>query len=423
MPGFALAATALYLSAAALCAGAGMAAWRRRETRGARSLALLLAAAGWWALFDALGVLATGPRLNLLCAQLLYLGVAPAAPLFSRTALELTREERWLAPRLRAAGWVVPLLTVAVAFTNPLHHLLWARVVPAPAGGGIALYYYGPWFWLFIAGNYAHMAIGTAALLRAAGRAVPGLRGPLAVVAVSAVLPWAGSAVYIAKLGPWPGIDWTALGVAAMGALLAWAVLRQGLLDLVPIAQEAVVESLGDGVLLVDRGGRLLLRNPAAQGALGLGPEATSGEVAALARSWERERAPGERWQEELALGEGDGRRWLEVAASPVRTAFGEEAGRLYLVRDVTGRRRAREERERLIRELEDAVGEVRRLQALLPICSCCHQVRDDQGYWRKIEAYFQQRTAVQFTHGVCPACLARLYPGVKPPPEDTGEA
>jgi PAS domain-containing protein len=65
------------------------------------------------------------------------------------------------------------------------------------------------------------------------------------------------------------------------------------------------------------------------------------------------------------------------------------------------------------VTERRKAEAEVKQLSGLLPICSSCKKVRDDAGYWRQIEVYIRNRAAVQFSHGLCPDCRARLYPGV----------
>ena len=81
------------------------------------------------------------------------------------------------------------------------------------------------------------------------------------------------------------------------------------------------------------------------------------------------------------------------------------------LCRDVTVRRQAEEEREKLITELQQALSEVKALSGLLPICSSCKKIRDDKGYWNQIEAYIAEHTEAQFSHGLCPECARKLYP------------
>jgi DNA-binding response OmpR family regulator len=72
------------------------------------------------------------------------------------------------------------------------------------------------------------------------------------------------------------------------------------------------------------------------------------------------------------------------------------------------------------IRDLEDAASEIKTLQGLLPICSYCKRVRDDQNYWSQIEGYISRRSGAQFSHGICPDCYDRI---VKPELERYAES
>lgn len=74
---------------------------------------------------------------------------------------------------------------------------------------------------------------------------------------------------------------------------------------------------------------------------------------------------------------------------------------------------------QRVEQELLGALAEVKTLRGILPICSYCKQVRDDQGYWDQVEAYVSRRTDARFTHGICPACMQRHHPEV----DDSDEA
>jgi DNA-binding NtrC family response regulator len=62
-------------------------------------------------------------------------------------------------------------------------------------------------------------------------------------------------------------------------------------------------------------------------------------------------------------------------------------------------------ERENLITELQDALGKVKTLSGLLPICSSCKKIRDDQGYWKQLESYISDHSDALFSHGYCPEC------------------
>jgi len=74
--------------------------------------------------------------------------------------------------------------------------------------------------------------------------------------------------------------------------------------------------------------------------------------------------------------------------------------------------KRAEEEREKLIHQLQDALTKVKTLSGLLPICASCKKIRDDKGYWNQIESYIRDRSEAEFSHGICPECMEKLYPG-----------
>ena len=74
---------------------------------------------------------------------------------------------------------------------------------------------------------------------------------------------------------------------------------------------------------------------------------------------------------------------------------------------------RSEKERDKLIKRLEQALDEVKRLSGLLPICASCKRIRDDQGGWQQIEDYIAEHSEADFSHGICPECAHRLYPEV----------
>ena len=97
-----------------------------------------------------------------------------------------------------------------------------------------------------------------------------------------------------------------------------------------------------------------------------------------------------------------DGRhKWLLWNAAP---DFDEKV--IYSVaRDITDSKKADEEREKLVRELRAALAEVKSLQTILPICSYCKKIRDDENYWQSVEGYISRHTNTTFSHSICPSC------------------
>ena len=145
-----------------------------------------------------------------------------------------------------------------------------------------------------------------------------------------------------------------------------------------------------------------------------------------------------------------DGRCWVKKQCSETNCpAFRNECGRCWLIAgtmcggevqgkfadkyvfctsceiylDTVGDDRVRRWRELVIalvhslrvrqHELREAQSELKILSGLLPICMSCKKIRDDKGYWTQLESYIHHHSEAQFSHGICPECIEKLYPGI----------
>jgi PAS domain S-box-containing protein len=89
--------------------------------------------------------------------------------------------------------------------------------------------------------------------------------------------------------------------------------------------------------------------------------------------------------------------------------------------RDITERKRAIKEREKLIKELQSALAEVTALRGILPICTFCKKIRDDKGYWEKVDIYIHKHSQADFSHSICPECVRKHYPDLDVPNDSVG--
>jgi hypothetical protein len=81
------------------------------------------------------------------------------------------------------------------------------------------------------------------------------------------------------------------------------------------------------------------------------------------------------------------------------------------LQKEILVREKAEKELKKIVEELNKALEEVKTLQGIIPICSSCKNIRNDQGFWEKVESYIGGHTDAKFSHGVCPDCAKKLYP------------
>jgi PAS domain S-box-containing protein len=106
-----------------------------------------------------------------------------------------------------------------------------------------------------------------------------------------------------------------------------------------------------------------------------------------------------------------DGDRYYMTSVRPQLDAEDGVNSVVCISKEITERKRVEVEREQLIKELQAALAKVRTLSGLLPICAHCKKVRDDEGYWTRIESYISAHTQAEFSHGICPECAFNAFP------------
>jgi len=102
---------------------------------------------------------------------------------------------------------------------------------------------------------------------------------------------------------------------------------------------------------------------------------------------------------------------WTSTTKIPLRDQDGNIIGLVGISREINEIKQAEEQREKIIAELQEALDKIKTLKGLIPICASCKKIRDDQGYWNSVESYIKDHAEVEFTHGICPDCMKKLYP------------
>ncbi len=254
------------------------AARRLKETKAALPLACLMVLNFIYAAAYTLEINSPSLEAALAWLRVEYLGVTFVPVLWFVFARAFVRGSKPMGYLQFALLVLVPLATVILLWTNEGHGLI-ARSFRLRADTSLTVLVAdkGPWYWVSTVYLYILMLYGTITVLAQASRASGKFRGQLGVLTAAAILPWLGHGLLLAGASP-QGLDLCPFLLAVSGGLFAWGVFNFSLFDLVPVARDIVVESMSDGVLVLDRKGRLVDINRAARSVMPLLAQAQVGD-------------------------------------------------------------------------------------------------------------------------------------------------
>jgi PAS domain S-box-containing protein len=351
------------VQAAALFASTGLSIWAaiiartRRGVPGGTAFGWMMLAVAWWSFTSAMHTLIDDYQTRVVISKFQYLGVAPIGVLWLLFTTEYSRIA-WPSPRLtRILVWVVPFATFFLAITNEQHRLLWSSIdeVMTPLGRRL-VYRGGSWYWVHAAYSYFLILIGTATLARGLRRFPPPYRRQTALIIVGAIVPWLGNLLYLSRALPVTGLDLTPIAFTVSGACFTWGIYRYRLFGLVPVARDMVVDSMDDGVIVLDAQRRLVDLNAAAERYTGCTHASLGRPIDEVVAWWT------EAVDEARPLAEGQpaivkvepGPRYFEVKVSAVRDSQRRFVGWLVIVHDISNRRRNEAERYAFERRLQE---------------------------------------------------------------------
>lgn len=335
----------------ALFVSAALALWlaflisRRPSTAGITTAVWMLVGIAVWCTTSALHGLADTLALKIFWSKVQYAGMVTVPPMWLLFAGEYAGAEWIRDRRLRLLIGGVAVTTFTLAVTNEWHHLIWSDIVEQPDGA--VTYSHGGWFWFAVVVHYAELLTGAAVFFQTMRRSPEAFRGQLLAVIAASLIPWAFNALYLAGVLVAPGFDLTPLAFAASTLLLTWAVYRNQLFDLVPVARDVLVDSLGDAVIVLDPSRRILDLNSAARFMAGH-PERWLGEPVEELFPFLSTANTGFGASPLPAVVSTPELRHYEVRVTPVRNREHHYAATVVLLRDVTEQRKAAEERDAL---------------------------------------------------------------------------
>ena len=236
--------------------------WKRRKSQGAIYLILFEVSCAIWAIGDGFEAAGTSLILKLHWAQFSYIGITISALMFLLFALSYTNPSRLITLRTFLLLMLIPFVTVVMAFTNPMHQLLWSKIVILE-GTNQSVYYYGPWFWVNVIYEYSALTIGIIVLFIGAFKFFSLYKIQLWILLCGTLLPFIASISYIFKLTPFKGIDPTPIAFIISGCAIAISIYFLRMFNIMPIARKQAIDNLSDGMLIIDSENRVIDVNPA----------------------------------------------------------------------------------------------------------------------------------------------------------------
>ena len=185
--------------------------------------------------------------------------------------LQYTRQEKYITWRNMVPLWILPICFTLLAMTNEFHHLIWSSfgsmVDPIT---NVLVYIHDPAFWVYL---FFHILLNVFAgfvLLRNLIRKPSPFRAQTILLVITVCLPLIGGVLYAFGLNPFPGLDLTPFSFTLSVVLVAFAIYRFQLFDLVPFARDVLFENLTEGVIVLDSVNRIIDINPSVKKFLGI---------------------------------------------------------------------------------------------------------------------------------------------------------
>jgi PAS domain S-box-containing protein len=319
---------------------------QRRGVTGSLPLFGMLAAISWWSFTYAFELVSSQSSWELLWSKMEYIGIVNVPVLFLLFALEYsgyrTKVRRWV-----ALFWIIPLVTLILVWTNDFHGLIWSHIVQRLINGYYVLAVdHGTAFWIWAAYSYLCLLAGFIILIYRAISSPPEFKLQAGIIALGVLVSAVGNFVYIFKLIPIPDLDTTPISFALSTLIYSIGLFRFGILDIMRIASQTVLESMDEVVIVLNNQGYIVFINNVFDYYFGVSPKALVGKFADEAfAAWPElkaatAQASAKRDEIDLNL-PNFGLVFFDVNISKIRGTNGRELGRTIILDDVTERRHA----------------------------------------------------------------------------------
>lgn len=237
------------------------------KARGSRIFSVTMIGVSLWALTYGGELSSLNLQSMLLFARLEYLFI-PTVPVFwLLLVLMYTDHENLVSFRNVVFLFIIPVITISLYYTNQLHYYYYATVAVDSTGPFPLLSFsVGPWYWVHLTYSYFCMLLGIVFLVRRLRLLSMTYRSQIWSLLIGALFPVVVNVFYaVFNLKPLGHLDLTPYAFTLTGLVVARGILRYGLLEIVPVAYETLIESMDDGIVVLDQQNRVVESNKAAR--------------------------------------------------------------------------------------------------------------------------------------------------------------
>ncbi len=317
--------------------------WQRKLVQGARWFSLLLASVGLWCLTYAFEILSVSPSVKLNWINIEYIAIVSLAPLWLMFSLTYTHRDKWTSDWYRYIIWIIPFITYLLVITNPYHNFHYTKIEFSAEIPGVQLELtHGPAFFIFTAYSYVLLIIGTIALVWGIISFPQVYRKQSLAIIIGALIPWVVNLFYILDLTS--GYDPTPFAFSLTVIIYFWALFRLDFLNVIPIARGMVIESMRDGMFVLDLNDLLVDINPAAARIFGLDQPGKVigkpvGEILVDFQNLATKYQSVFQSRDEIRLTSRFVDGYFDLEIDPLNAQDGTPAGRIIILRNITNRK------------------------------------------------------------------------------------
>ncbi|MCX6282646.1 MAG: PAS domain-containing protein, partial [Bacteroidetes bacterium] len=263
--------TLLYALTVVISLMAAVIAYQHRKVSGGLTLTVLMLLTAWWCLGGLFETSSVAPSAKFLWSKIEYFGGVNVPVFFFLLTIQYTHPAVKLKSTWIFSLFIIPAFTLIAAVTNDYHHFIWTGFSPGPAGSNQIIYEHGAWFWIgFMGYSYLMLLLSIVLLINSLVQYRHTFRYQMIAVVIAALLPWTGNILYLLGMNPLPGLDLTRIAFSGSGIILVYAIAKLRFLDLLPRARALLLETMQDGLLVLDASKRIVDINPSARSILGI---------------------------------------------------------------------------------------------------------------------------------------------------------